>query len=61
MAVKIDGRPYTVHRVVWLWKTGEWPFPEVDHEDRNGTNNRWTNLHEATSTQNQGEQRHGGD
>lgn len=31
--------------------TGSWPV-EIDHVDRNGHNNRWTNLREATRSLN---------
>lgn len=32
---------------------GEWPPCQVDHEDTNKRNNRWTNLRLATGSQNQ--------
>jgi hypothetical protein len=40
-------------RAAWLYMTGELPPQEVDHHDNDGWNQRWTNLREATRSQNQ--------
>lgn len=39
-------------RVIWLWMTGSWPTGEVDHDDRDPSNNRWYNLKDVTKAEN---------
>lgn len=39
------------HHVCWFLKTGRWPETELDHKDRDGTNNKWENLRPATRSQ----------
>lgn len=50
--VCFDGRDYLAHRIIWLWVTGEWPACQIDHYDRIRSNNKWTNLREATNSKN---------
>lgn len=52
LVVRFDGKTYLCHRIIWLWVTGEMPIDEVDHEDLDGSNNRWKNLRQATHAQN---------
>lgn len=42
----IDNKPYSSHRLAFLYMTGEWP-KVVDHVDGDITNNRWNNLREC--------------
>jgi hypothetical protein len=48
----IDGKAYMLHRLAWLYMTGEWPRTEIDHLDGNRSRNAITNLREATRTEN---------
>jgi len=52
VSIMIDGRRYAAHRLAWLLITGEWPKEEIDHKNRNTTDNRFSNLREATRANN---------
>lgn len=41
--VSINGRRYVAHQLAWLYMTGEWP-DTIDHQDGDGSNNKWENL-----------------
>lgn len=50
--LKIDGKNYLAHRLIWLLTHGEWPENEIDHVDRDRMNNKIENLRDATRTEN---------
>jgi len=50
--VGIDGRPYRVHRVIWLMMTGRWPNDVIDHINGNRSDNRFCNLRELSRSEN---------
>jgi len=52
LSVMIGGRGYLCHRLAWLIANGSWPFHQIDHKDRDRSNNILSNLREATSLQN---------
>ncbi|HWH74506.1 MAG TPA: HNH endonuclease [Methylibium sp.] len=53
LVVTILGRVYLLHRLAFLYVTGEWPKANVDHRDGNCANNAWKNLREAAGSINQ--------
>ena len=50
--VIVFGKHYLGHRLAFFYMTGRWPDPECDHEDLDKSNNRWSNLREASKSQN---------
>lgn len=50
--IKLDGVNYRASRLAWFYVTGEWPKFEVDHKNNNNSDDRFSNLREATSAQN---------
>jgi hypothetical protein len=52
LQVNVEGKPRLVHRLIWLWMTGDWPENDIDHVNGVRTDNRWSNLREATRGEN---------
>jgi hypothetical protein len=52
MAVMLDYKRYYFHQLAMLYMTGVFPSSDVDHVDRDVTNNRWSNLRLATRSEN---------
>lgn len=56
--IGIDGSLYAAHRLAWLYMTGEFPVGELDHTNRNRSDNRWSNIRPATRSQNCANKKH---
>lgn len=52
ISVQLCGKKYQAHRLIWLYVTGEWPQQEIDHINRNRSDNRWVNLRVVTRLEN---------
>ena len=46
--VKVDGRCYRLHRLIWLWVYGYLPEGDLDHINRIRSDNRISNLRESS-------------
>ncbi|HOW46195.1 MAG TPA: HNH endonuclease signature motif containing protein [Rubrivivax sp.] len=55
--IRLLGHTYRAHRLAWLYDKGRWPLGQIDHADRDRSNNRIENLREcdqAFNMENQG-------
>ena len=51
--IALNHKEYKAHRLAWLYVYGYFPPDDIDHINRNKTDNQITNLREATRSQNQ--------
>lgn len=50
--IKISGKEYFAHRLVWFYMYGVWPEKEIDHIDHNTINNKISNLRSVSPSEN---------
>lgn len=50
--ILVDGKGYYAHRLAWLYVHGRWPKEQVDHINRDRSDNSLGNLREAAHGQN---------
>lgn len=48
--LKIDGKTYPLHRIVWLWYYGYLPENLIDHRSKNKLDNSIDNLREVSNS-----------
>ncbi len=51
--ITLERNRMLAHRIAWMFEHGSWPAVEIDHRDGDGSNNRISNLREATKAENQ--------
>jgi hypothetical protein len=52
LEAEIDAKKYYLHRLAYLYMTGEFPQGHIDHRNRNKTDNSWKNLKVVTHQEN---------
>ena len=50
--VRVNWRLFLAHRIAWMLHYGAWPQGDLDHKNRDKSDNRITNLRLATRVQN---------
>lgn len=52
LRAKIKGKDYFLTNICWFLYYGTWPDSEIDHKDRDATNNSIGNLRKASHSEN---------
>jgi len=55
--IKVDGKQYKEHRLIWLYFNGSFPDGDIDHINGNRSDNRIENLRAVPHAMNQQNQR----
>ena len=52
LRIQVQSRDYLAHRLAWLYVHNSWPKDQIDHVNRNRSDNRLVNLRDVTNKQN---------
>jgi len=52
IVISLKNKAHMLHRLIWLWMTGDWPKNQIDHLNGDKLDNRWENLKDVTQHQN---------
>ena len=52
VVIRVDKKLYTAHRLAWLHVYGRWPADKIDHQNKDGRDNRLCNLRECSQAEN---------
>lgn len=52
LQIQVGGHKRKAHRVAWFLMTGAWPKGHIDHINGDRSDNRWSNLRDASVSEN---------
>ncbi|ENP0659791.1 HNH endonuclease signature motif containing protein [Serratia sp. IR-2025] len=52
IAISINKKLFAAHRLAWIIQFGSWPSEQIDHINRNPSDNRIENLRDVPASQN---------
>lgn len=52
VVILLNNQAYLAHRIAWVYVTGENPKDQIDHINRNPSDNRFCNLRECSGSEN---------
>ena len=55
--IKVKGKEYKAHRLIWLYANGKFPDDQIDHINGDPSDNRIENLRDVTHQENQKNQK----